>query len=259
MYNAYIFDLDGTIYLGDRLIPGAAQTIAALRLAGRRTMFLSNNPTRTRLQYAGKLQSFGITATLDDIVNSSLALVEWLQQHAPQARLFVVGEVPLKQELQAGGFVLCDDAQGVDIVVASFDRSFSYAKLQIAFDAIRSGARLVATNPDRFCPVPGGGEPDAAAMIAAIEACTGVRCDPIVGKPSPIMVQTVMQRLHLAPEQCLMIGDRLETDIAMGLAAGMHTCLVLTGDASRADLERSGMRPTYVLESVAQLLDNAEC
>lgn len=216
-------------------------------------MFLSNNPTRTRLQYVGKLKSLGITTSLDQIVNSSLAMVEWLQRNAPKARLFIVGEAPLKQELQAAGFILSDDAQAVDIVVASFDRTFSYAKLQIAFNAIRAGARLVATNPDRFCPVPGGGEPDAAAMIAAIEACTGVRCDPIVGKPSPIMVNTVMQRLSLHPEQCLMIGDRLETDIAMGIAAGMDTCLVLTGDATRADLERSGMRPTYVLESVAQL------
>lgn len=254
MYDAYIFDLDGTIYLGDRLLPGAAKTIAALSAAGRKSMFLSNNPTRTRLQYAGKLNSMGIAASLDQIVNSSLALVEWLQRHAATARLFVVGEMPLKQELQTAGFILSDDAQAVDIVVASFDRTFSYAKLQIAFNAIRAGARLVATNPDRFCPVPGGGEPDAAAMIAAIEACTGVRCDPIVGKPSPIMVETVMQRLGLRPQQCLMIGDRLETDIAMGLAAGMDTCLVLTGDATRADLERSGMQPTYVLERIDELL-----
>ena len=254
MYDAYIFDLDGTIYLGDRLLPGAAETLAALRAASRKTMFLSNNPTRTRLQYVSKLKSLGIFASLDQIVNSSLALVEWLQRNAPKARLFVVGEAPLKQELQAADFILSDDAQAVDIVVASFDRTFSYAKLQIAFNAIRAGARLVATNPDRFCPVPGGGEPDAAAMIAAIEACTGVRCDPIVGKPSPIMVETVMQRLGLCPQQCLMIGDRLETDIAMGLAAGMDTCLVLTGDATRTDLERSGMQPTYVLEHIDELL-----
>ena len=199
MYDAYIFDLDGTIYLGDRLLPGAAETISVLSSVGRKTMFLSNNPTRTRLQYVGKLNSMGIMASLDQIVNSSLALVEWLQRNAPHARLFVVGEAPLKQELHSAGFMLSDDAKAVEIVVASFDRTFSYAKLQIAFDAIRAGARLIATNPDRFCPVPGGGEPDAAAMIAAIEACTAVRCDPIVGKPSPIMVETVMQRLNLHP------------------------------------------------------------
>jgi len=124
----------------------------------------------------------------------------------------------------------------------------------VAFDAIRAGARLVATNPDRFCPVPGGGEPDCAAIIAAIEACTLVKCDPIVGKPSPIMVSTIMDHLGLPPEACIMVGDRLETDMTMGIAAGMDTCLVLTGDADRQRLAASGLQPTMVLERLNLLL-----
>jgi phosphoglycolate/pyridoxal phosphate phosphatase family enzyme len=257
MYDAYIFDQDGTIYLGDQLLPGADETVAALRAAGRRTIFLSNNPTRTRQQYAAKLSALGIPTPVEDIVNSSFVLVQWLLREAPGARLFVVGEQPLHDELRAAGFQLSRRAGEIDIVVASFDRTFSYAKLQIAFDAIRAGARLVATNPDRYCPVPGGGEPDCAAMIAAIEACTGARCDPIVGKPSPIMVETIMGLLNLPPDRCIMVGDRLETDIAMGIAAGMATCLVLTGDATRATLAESGMLPTMVLEDIRGLL-NAE-
>ncbi|HNP88841.1 MAG TPA: HAD-IIA family hydrolase [Kouleothrix sp.] len=256
MYDAYIFDQDGTIYLGEQPLPGAAETIAALRAAGKRTIFLSNNPTKTREQYAAKLTRLGIPTPIEDIVNSSFVLVQWLLREAPAARLFVVGEEPLKSDLRAAGFVLSEEPGTIDIVVASFDRTFDYRKLQIAFDAIRAGARLVATNPDRYCPVPGGGEPDCAAMIAAIEACTGVRCDPIVGKPSPIMVATITTMLGLPPERCIMVGDRLETDITMGIDAGMATCLVLTGDADRARLAASGLAPTLVLERLDGLLDD---
>jgi HAD superfamily hydrolase (TIGR01450 family) len=249
-YHAYVFDLDGTIYLGDELLPGARDTVAALRRAGRRTLFLSNNPTKTRDEYAAKLSGMGIPTPVDDIVTSA----QWLRANAPDARLYVVGEEPLKAELRAAGLTLSDTPGAIDIVVASFDRTFVYAKLQIAFDAIGAGARLVATNGDRYCPVPGGGEPDAAAIIAAIEACTLATCDPIVGKPSPIMVATIMQMLELPPERCIMVGDRLETDMRMGLAAGMDTALVLTGDADRAKLAASGLTPTYVLERIDELL-----
>jgi NagD protein len=254
MYDAYIFDLDGTIYLGDHLLPGAAETVAALRAAGRRTIFLSNNPTKTRAQYAAKLTGMGIPTPVDDIVNSSFVMVRWLLREAPTARLFVVGEQPLKDDLAAAGFQFSEQAGAIEIVVASFDRTFVYHKLQVAYDAIRKGARLVATNGDRFCPTPSGGEPDAAAIIAAIEACTGAKCDPIVGKPSPIMVALIMDMLKLPPERCIMVGDRLETDIRMGIAAGMASCLVLTGDATRESLAASGLRPTLVLERIDGLL-----
>ncbi len=256
MYSAYVFDLDGTIYLGDKALPGAARTIAALRAAQRRTIFLSNNPTKTRQQYAAKLTTLGIPTSAADIVTSALVMGQWLVHEAPDARLFVVGEQPLKDELIAAGLRLSEQPGEIDIVVASFDRTFNYHKLQVAFDAIRSGARLVGTHPDRYCPTPGGGEPDAAAMIAAIEACTAVRCDPIVGKPSPIMVETVMAMLHLPPEHCMMVGDRLETDMRMGITAGMATCLMLTGDADRTKLASSGITPTHVLERLDGLLDN---
>lgn len=254
MYDAYIFDLDGTIYLGDQLLPGAAETIAALRAAGKRTIFLSNNPTKTRAQYAAKLSAMGIATPIDDIVNSSFVMAAWLLREAPGATLFVVGEEPLKHDLAAAGFQFSEQAGAIEIVVASFDRTFAYHKLQVAFDAIRKGARLVATNPDRFCPTPAGGEPDAAAIIAAIEACTGVRCDPIVGKPSPIMVALIMDLLKLPAARCIMVGDRLETDMQMGIDAGMATCLVLTGDANRERLAASGLAPTLVLERIDGLL-----
>lgn len=253
-YDGYIFDLDGTIYLGDTVLPGARDLLARLRSAGYRIAFLSNNPTKTRAQYVAKLNHLGIAAEPGEMINSSYVMVRWLLEHAPGATLFVCGESALIGELEAAGFQLSERAGEIDIVVASFDRTFTYHKLQVAFDAIRAGARLVATNPDRYCPVPGGGEPDAAAIVAAIEACTNTRCEVNVGKPSPIMVRTISNLLQLPPERCLMIGDRLMTDIAMGVAAGMDTLLVLTGDSTRADLVSSPVQPTYVLDDLSMLV-----
>lgn len=254
LYNAYIFDLDGTVYLGDALLPTAATTITTLRELGRRTVFLSNNPTRGREEYADRLTRLGLPTPAADVVNSSLVMVNFLRRHLPGARLFVVGEVSLCDELSAAGFTLTENAAETDAVIASFDRTFTYHKLQVAFDAIRSGARFFATNADRYCPVPGGGQPDAAAMIAAIEACTNTTVEAVVGKPSSYMVEAILDLLQLPAEQCLMIGDRLETDILMGHHAGMDTALALTGATSAADLATSETRPTYVLQQLADLL-----
>src|SRR6266545_901762 len=216
MFDGYIFDLDGTVYLGEALLPGAGAVITRLRADGRRVVFLSNNPTNTREQYAARLGRLGLPTPPDAIINSSQVMVQWLLREAPGSRVFVVGEQPLKDELAAAGFRLVERADEVEVVIASFDRTFHYGKLQIAFDAIRAGARFVATNADRYCPVPGGGEPDAAAVIAAIEACTAKRVEVVVGKPSPIMARAVADRIQVPPDRCLMVGDRLETDIAMG-------------------------------------------
>ncbi|MCG8347972.1 MAG: HAD-IIA family hydrolase [Chloroflexales bacterium] len=253
-YEGYIFDLDGTIYLGDTLLPGVHEVLASLRSAGRRVAFLSNNPTYTRLQYAEKLNRLAIPADPSVIVNSSYVLVQWLLQHAPGTCLFVAGEQPLIDDLAAAGFVFSEHPGTIEFVVASFDRTFTYHKLQVAFDAIRAGARLIATNADRYCPVPGGGQPDAAAIIAAIEACTNTRCEVVVGKPSPFTVQAIGELLAVPMEQCLMIGDRLETDIAMGARAGMATALVLTGSSRRVDLAMAQHQPDYILDTLLDLL-----
>ena len=252
-YEGYIFDLDGTVYLGDSLLPGAVDLFARLRRDGHRVAFLSNNPTKNRAQYVAKLTRMGIQASVAEVVNTTYVMVEWLRANAPGATVYPVGEQPLIDELTAAGFPISERAGEVDIVIASFDRTFVYHKLQVAFDAIRAGARLVATNPDRFCPVPGGGEPDAAAIIAAIEACTNTRCEVNVGKPSPIMARTVSAMLQLPPARCLMVGDRLMTDIAMGAGAGMDTALVLTGDSTRADLPAAPHQPTYILNDLTEL------
>lgn len=254
LYDGYIFDLDGTTFLGDALLPTVVETITALRAAGRRTVFLSNNPTHTRADYAAKLVRLGLQVAPEEIIHSSLVMADFLCRRMPGARLFVIGEGPLCAELAAAGFELTEDTRRIDAVIASFDRTFTYRKLQIAFDAIRAGARFFATNADRFCPVPGGGEPDAAAIIAAIEACTGVQVEAVVGKPSKYTSEAILNLLALPAERCLMTGDRLETDVAMGLNAGMDAALVLTGATPASALATSPIRPTYVLERLADLL-----
>lgn len=254
LYDAYIFDLDGTVYLGDALLPGAAHAISELRARGKRTVFLSNNPTHTRATYAEKLTRLGLATPASDILNSSIVLVDFLKKEMPRARLFVCGEDALCGELRASGFTLTADARSTDAVIASFDRTFTYQKLQIAFDAIRAGARFFATNADRYCPIPGGGEPDAAAIIAAIEACTNTRVEAVVGKPSRYMTDAILQLVEIPAAQCLITGDRPETDVQMGIRAGMATALTLTGATTREMLDASEIKPTYVIESLKDLL-----
>jgi arabinose operon protein AraL len=253
-YRGFIFDLDGTVYLGERLLPGAREAIAALRAAGRRVGFLSNKPIQSRADYAAKLTRLGVPASVDEVINSSYVLARHLAREAPGARCFVIGEAPLVAELRAAGLAPVDDAR-VDYVVVAFDRTFDYRKLDVALQAVtRHGARLVGTNPDRTCPVEGGEIPDAAGMIGAVEGVTGRRVDPIVGKPSPITLQVMLDRLGLPATECAMIGDRLETDIAMGRAAGLGTILVLTGVTRPDDPAIARWRPTHVVHSLHELV-----
>jgi NagD protein len=253
-HRGWLFDLDGTVYLGEAVIPGAAETIAALRAAGRRVAFLSNKPLYTRADYAAKLTRLGIPATAADVVNSSLVLARHLRTLDPGAPVFVIGEPPLVGELRAHGFEVRADAD-VRWVVIAFDRTFDYAKLDTALQAVRRHrARLIATNPDRTCPVEGGEIPDCAGMIAAVEAVTGERVEAIVGKPSPLTLRVALETVGVEAHDCVIVGDRLETDIAMGKALGLATVLVLTGITRAGDPRIAELRPDRVVPSIRALL-----
>ncbi len=259
LFDGYIFDLDGTIYLGNDLLPGAADLLARLRRLQKPLLFLSNNPTRSRDEYIAKLGRFGIEAAPQEVLNTVDTMTNWLLLHHPQATVFPISEQPLIDSLATAGIRISDDPAEIDIVIASYDRSFDYRKLQIAFDAIAVHKRafLVTTNPDRFCPFPGGrGEPDAGAIIGAIEGCTGTTLRMNVGKPDPFMLETALSRLGLPASACVMVGDRLSTDIRMAIDAGMASALVLTGETTREMLATvpTDQQPTYVLERVDHLL-----
>jgi len=262
-YDVYTFDLDGTIYLGDGLLPGARETIETLRDRGKAVRFLSNNPTKDPEQYAEKLAALGLETPLEEIVNTTVTTTHWLLEHAPDAVVFAIGEEPLKRAFATAGIAMSEDPAEIDIVVASYDRTFEYRKLQIAFDAIwfHRRARLIATNPDRFCPFPGGrGEPDCAAIIAAIEACTGATCEANLGKPNPAMLHTALEGVDVDLADCVMVGDRLQTDIRMGVDAGMAAALVLTGETTADDVRglAPAERPPIVLDRIDRLLAIAD-
>ena len=258
LYEGYIFDLDGTIYLGDELLPGAKRLILKLRDLGKRVVFLSNNATKDPRMYAEKLDGLGLKTPASEIVNTVVTMTEWLLSNHPDATVFPISEEPLKNSLSEAGIRMSEDPEEIDIVIASYDRRFEYRKLQIAFDAIwfYGRAMLVTTNPDRYCPFPGGrGEPDAAAIVAAIEACTGTKCQVNVGKPDPIMLKTVMDLIGLEAKECVMIGDRLYTEIRMAKGAGMPAAVVLTGETTEEDLAREPeAMPDYTLERIDQLV-----
>ncbi len=252
-YQGYIFDLDGTVYLGDRLIPGAKERIEWLRSHGRRIVFLSNKPLEPRSSYAAKLTRLGIQTPEQDVINSTQALMTYLRQNNPGERLYVIGEDALLREMKTEGFELVEDIDQIDIVVAAFDRTLTYAKLNTAHQALIRGARFYATNSDRTCPIEGGEIPDCAGVIAFLEATTGRTVEMVAGKPSEHMVKAAAARLGVPLAQSIMVGDRLATDMRMGQNAGIDTALVLSGVTTRNQLEGSDVQPTMVLASIASI------
>lgn len=254
-FKGYIFDLDGTLYLGDNAIPGAPETLAALRARGAQVAFLSNKPIEPASNYAAKLTRLGMPAAVEEVLNSSIIMARYLERTAPQARVYLIGEEPLAAELRQRSIALVTDPLLADIVVVSWDRDFTYRKLDDALQAIRNGARFIATHPDRTCPVAGGEVADVGGMIGAIEGVTGKQVELVTGKPSPITVQEALNLLGLEAADCMMVGDRLDTDIRMGKEAGMATALVLSGVSTAADVEGARWKPDYVLSSVTGLVD----
>jgi HAD superfamily hydrolase (TIGR01450 family) len=259
-FSAYLFDLDGTVYLGDRLIDGAEQTILGLREAGIPVRFLSNNPTKSPVEYARKLTALGLPTPVEEITNTVVSTTRWLRANAAGAAVYPIAEQPVVEALEQAGVRLSDDPDVIDIVLASYDRTFTYAKLQIAFDALWGSdrpVRLMSTNPDRYCPFPGGrGQPDAAGIVAAIEATTGVHCERTFGKPEAQIAHMALEGVDVEPADCMMVGDRLGTDIGVAHAAGLASTLVLTGDSTADEVLRvpPHLRPTYLAPGIGDLL-----
>ncbi len=262
--NGFVFDLDGTVYLGDAAISGAVETIAYLREQGKRVLFVSNKPLEPRTAYAHKLTRLGIPTNSDDVITSGYVLGYHLAQHHPDERLYVIGEQALLDELRGHGLHIVDEfadqddkeviqPDGVDAVVVAFDRTLNYRKLNTAYQALVNGAKFYATNADKTCPMPGGGIPDAGGTITALEHMAGRKLELLAGKPSKIIVEVALSRLGLPAEQCMMIGDRLETDIYMGQQAGMQTAVVLTGASTREQAESMEQPPTFILNSIGEI------
>jgi arabinose operon protein AraL len=254
--RGYIFDLDGTVYLGDRMIDGAAAAIRTLRERGDKVVFLSNKPIATRESYVVKLTKMGIPTALEDVLNSSQIVAQYLQTTLkPEDKVFIIGEQPIRDEIAKHGVVAVEDSEQASYIVLSWDREFTYDKLNILYQAAIRGAKIIASNPDATCPLDNGQIPDTGTFIAALEAATGKPIDLVVGKPSLIAAEAAARHLGLDYQSCFMIGDRLETDIKMGNDAGMKSVLVLTGVSTEEMAAQVSSPPTYIVPSIKEVVN----
>ncbi len=249
--GCFLFDMDGTIFLGDRLLPGAREIVHFLRARGTPFYFLTNNSSRASADYAAKLTRLGLPVDPGAIFTSGEATALYLQG-TPAQRLFVVGTPSLEAEMEAHGFTL--DSHAPDAAVLGFDTGLTYAKLWRLCDLVRAGLPYYATHPDFNCPTETGYMPDIGAMIAFVKASTGRDPDQVIGKPNPPIVQAVSKKTGVPPERLVMVGDRLYTDIALG-RAGIATVLVLTGETKAADVPGSPHQPDIILNNVGELLE----
>jgi NagD protein len=254
-FAGYALGLDGTVYLGDELVPGARETIEKIREDGARVIFVTNRPLETAADYAAKLCRLGIPTTADAVLTALDCLRLYLSERHLQSRLLLVAEPSVQSLVAAWGWTVVEDPAEAQIVVVSFDRTFDYAKLKAAHRAVVDyGASIVATNPDPCCLLPEGGVPDCGALLAALEACTGVRAGVVLGMPSAVMGRALLDRLGTAPADSVVVGDRLLTDVVMGQTIEMAGVLVLTGATSAELVVDSDIHPDYVIEGIHQLL-----
>jgi HAD superfamily hydrolase (TIGR01450 family) len=249
-----VFDLDGTIRLTERLVPGAQAAVNGLRQRGSRIVFLTNNSDGTREMFADELTQMGIATAPDEVVCTSFVMARYLRAQLPGCRCYVIGPDPLREELSRAGLLLRDRPGDIDYVVLGIDRDFTYRKQQTAFEAIRSGARFVATNPDRYSPSARGDLADIGALIAAIETATEHPLDEMIGKPNPIILETALEVMGLSRDDCLIVGDQLHTDVLAGQRAGMKTALLLRDPRVLAQLDEWPTPPNYGLDSLLDLV-----
>jgi len=249
--RTFLLDLDGTFYLGNQIFPWSLDFVETVRAQNKNFIFVTNNSSRHGRYYVDKIRKMGVDITDDQVFTSGEATIYHLRKYNYPKKLFLMGTPDLEEEFQAAGFELT--AEEAELVVLGFDMTLTYDKLRTACDLIRKGIPFIATHPDINCPTPTGPIPDAGAMIALIKASTGVE-PKVIGKPYPEMVEALRAKYGLEdPETVAMVGDRLYTDIAMGKAAGIKSILVLSGETQLADLERSPIKPDFVVENLGTI------
>lgn len=246
---SFIFDLDGTLYLGDQIIPGAKEAVDSVREKGMSVRFVTNNPRYSQSYYAQKLSKLGIPAHVNEVVTSGMVTAEFLKDKTEFGSLLVIGEEQLYKELRDKGLEVVEKSDA-DTVIVSFDTHLTYEKLMKAYRALLNGARFIATNPDPVCPSPDGGLIDAGSIIAALEKATGRHVEMILGKPSKLLGKWLIDQLGGVPENCVIVGDRLNTDIRLGKTVGMRAVWINT---KKEKVPHLLYHPDYVIESISHL------
>lgn len=249
-----VVDLDGTVYRGDEPVPGAAEAVAALRERGLATLFVTNNPTRSREQYVERLAAFGIEATREEVLSAGTTTAEYLADRHPDDDVFLVGSAGLREQLHDHGVTPVTAPDDADVVVTSHTYGFDYEDLTEGLWALDSADRFYGTDPDLTYPGADGKRyPGSGAITRAVAGVAEREPDLVFGKPSGVMVELATEALHCRPEECLVVGDGLDTDVAFGRRAGMTTVLVLSGRTSRAEAANASPEPDYVVESLADV------
>ena len=247
----FLLDMDGTFYLGDRLIDGSLDFIDRVRATGRDFLFLTNNSSHNAAFYVEKLKKMGLVIPREKVMTSGEATCEKLKELYPGRRAFVLGNEFLLEEFAEAGIEV--DMQRPEIVVIGFDTTLDYKKLQAVCDFVRAGLPYIATHPDFNCPTETGFMPDIGAIMAFIEASTGRRPDLVVGKPNTGIVEAVLRRTGLKTNELAMVGDRLYTDIETGLRSGMLSILVLSGETTPDMLAAAERKPDLVFDRLADM------
>jgi 4-nitrophenyl phosphatase len=251
--RGFLLDMDGTFYLSDRLLEGALRFIDLLREQKKEFLFLTNNSSKHRRQYAEKISRLGLPLAEELVLTSGEATALYLKEQHPGANIFLVGTPSLEDEFRQHGFQLVQ--QEPQFLVLGFDTTLTYQKLWALCDFVRAGVPYIATHPDFNCPTETGWMPDVGAMIAFVKAATGREPDLVVGKPNRIIVDAAAVKMSLQVNQLAMIGDRLYTDIALGQSSDIVTVLVLSGETKIGDLKDSPFQPDYTFQNLAGVAD----
>ncbi|MBO5439682.1 MAG: HAD-IIA family hydrolase [Clostridia bacterium] len=252
----FLFDMDGTLYLGDRLYDFTIELLDTIKKTGGRYMFMTNNSSRSVADYIKKLDRLGIKSDYEDFITSSQATGYYLNKHYKGKTLYVCGTESLKEELRRGGFEITEDLDKVDLIVMGFDTELTFKKLHdVSYLLLtRKDIPYIATNPDYVCPTEFGSVPDCGSVCDMLYNVSGRR--PIfIGKPSKLMPELAMEKAGYTREQTAVIGDRIYTDIKSGLNAGVATILVMSGETTYEILEASEDKPDYVMGSAKELLE----
>ena len=253
-YRGAVLDLDGTVYRGGDPLPGAVDAIEQFRAAGLDLLFFSNNPTKTRAAYVDRLDGMNIDATEAEVLSAGTVTTEYVREEHANDDVFLVGAPGLREQLTDAGCRVTDDPERADVVVASWTREFDYDVLTDALRALDDTVTFLGSDPDRTVPASDGRMvPGSGAIIGAVGAVADRTPDRVMGKPSPEAVAAAREALTASLSDCVLVGDRLDTDIALGERAGMTTVLVLTGVAERADVAESDVPPDHVVGSLADV------
>lgn len=251
----FLLDMDGTIYLDDRLFDGTAEFLAHVQAIGGRAMYLTNNSSKSVESYVDKLSRMGLRAAPEDFLTSVNATVLYLQQKNHR-KIYAFGTASFRQQLRQGGLPVTDVlAEDIDCLCMGFDTELTFQKLEDACILLNRGVEYVATNPDWVCPTWYGSVPDCGSVAEMLYRATGRR-PRFIGKPEPDMVELAVKETDFTKEQTILLGDRLYTDIKSGVRAGVDTVLVLSGEATLKDLAASDVKPTYVMKDIREFLNN---